>query len=272
MVRGRTVEFFNKVLLERHNDLKMAAEALLLELASDALADKKSAAEKVVNLASTLRSIIPESDVPRWLDEVLALAHNYILNRWSGAVFIKHYYKLLPVIMNHQWDLDDDKEPALDFDGVFELYRKESRLPELFDEIIALLESIKESGEIDSLNMLEALAKIVATLKSGKKGSYFSMDGAWKFMMSFANNYLWAELEKVPLLGTVFEALRKTVDEADKEMDRLHMSVQQELDRRVKQEVRMFRNTGIGVISYSRQGGLLEVSSPCSRDLIDVQA
>ncbi|WP_207849857.1 MULTISPECIES: hypothetical protein [unclassified Pseudomonas] len=271
MAVNKTIEFFNKLLSERHNDLKVSAEALILELAGDDYEQKRTLAQKTYDLAFTLSSIIPGADVPNWLREVLGCLESYISGRWTGGYFIKQYYKLLPLVLNHQWGLDDEENFALDFDGVFELYRKESRLPELFDKIIALLESIKDSGEIDSLNMMEALAKIVATLKSGKEGSYFSLDGAWKFLMSFASNYLWAELEKVPLLGTAFEALRKTVEETDREMEKLHTSVQQELDRKVKQEIRMFRNTGIGFISYSRQGGLLEVSTPSSAD-VDIQA
>jgi hypothetical protein len=267
MVANRKLVFFGRLLAERHNDLKVASESLILELAGDGKEQKKIAAQKARNAAVALSSILPDSDVPGWLKDVLACLQYYVDGTWDGGYLIKHHYKLLPLILNHQWGFDDDEDFALDFDGVFELYRKESRLPELFDEIISILESIKESGEIDSLNMMEALAKIIATLKNGKEGSYFSLNGAWKFLMSFASNYLWAELEKVPLLGTAFEALRKTVEEADKEMELLHTSVQQELDRRVKQEVKVFRESGVGFVSYSRQGGLLELGKQSSTDI-----
>jgi len=257
LINDKTVEFFSRILKERHVDVKNTSENLLVELASEKIDQKKVAARRAQDAANSLRSILPSSEAPSWLKEVITNTQHFIDGAWNSGDLAKYHYRLLPLILNHDWGVVGSGSSALDFDGVFELYKKESRLPELFDKIIALLEAIKDSGEIDSLNMIEALAKIIATLRHGKDGSYFSLNGAWKFLLSFANNYLWAELEKVPVLGTAFEALRKTVEDADKEMETLHSSIQNELDRRVKEEVKVFRNSGIGFLSYSRQGALL---------------
>jgi hypothetical protein len=227
-------------------------------MASDHPDSKKAAVKNAEEAAKALAVILPESETPHWLSLFLTYVDNYHKGRWEGVYFMKHFYKVLPQLLSHEWGLEENENFALDFDGVFELYRKESRLPELFDEIIELLNTIKNSGEIDSVNMMEALTKIIATLKCGKAGSYFSLDGAWAFLMNFANNYLWAELGKIPVLGTVFDALKKTIDDADKEMDKLHSAVQQELDRRVRQEVKLITQSTVALVTYGRQGYLLE--------------
>lgn len=258
MVDNKAVEFFGRILKERHLDLKKESELLMLELASEQLDQKKVAAKRVFDSANQLRAILPSAEAPGWLRDVIGNVQYFIEGSWRSGDLAKYHYKLLPLILNHDWGVVASEISALDFDGVFEFYRKESRLPELFDEVISLLENIKSSNEIDSLNMIEALEKVIATLRKGKDGSYFSLSGAWKFLMSFANNYLWAELEKLPLLGTAFEALRKTMEEADREMETLYSSVQNELDRRVKEEIKVFRNSEIGFLAYTRQGNLLE--------------
>ncbi|MBV4476927.1 hypothetical protein [Pseudomonas botevensis] len=267
MINDKAVEFFSRILNERHADLKKVSEELILELAGENVTEKKSAAQRVKDSAIYLRSILPSSEAPGWLKDLINYTQYFIEGSWNSGDLAKSHYRLLSSILNHDWGIVVGESSGLDFDGVFEFYRKESRLPELFDQIISLLQSIKDSGEIDSLNILEALSKIIATLRNGKEGSYFSLNGAWKFLMSFANNYLWAELEKVPLLGTAFEALRKTVEDADKEMKGLHSSIQLELDRRVKEEVKVFRNSAVGFLTYSRYGELLEDDGRSSTDI-----
>jgi hypothetical protein len=252
------VDFFNKVLSERHGELKTLAEALVVELASESAETKKASVIRAQESAKLLVKILPKNEAPDWLSSFIAYTQRYLERIWDGVSFMKHFYFILPNILSHDWGVGDGENIALDFDGIFEIYRKESRLPELFDEIIRLLESIKDSDAIDSRSMLEALEKIIATLKNGKKGSYFSLNSAWTFLMNFSNNYLWAELSKVPVLGGVFEALKKTIDEADQEMERLHVSVHGELDRKVKTEFRVLRNSEIEFVGYGRRGNLLE--------------
>ena len=144
---------------------------------------------------------------------------------------------------------------AFDFDSIFEHYKSESRLPELFDDIIRILEEIQSSGEVDSLTMMTALGKVLATLKQNKDGSYFSINSAWEFLVSFLKNYMWGELSKIPVLGTAMAALEKTIKETNEEMFKVHSSVEAEMSNVVEAEIKGLKNkSSFKFVSYDKSG------------------
>lgn len=170
---------------------------------------------------------------------------------------MRGFLPLKVALDEHVWSFEQNPEASFDFDSIFEHYKKESRLPQLFDEIVELLEEIQNSGEVDSLMMLRALGKVIATIKRSKDGSYFSMNSAWDFLLNFLNNYLLAELSKIPVLGTALEALEKTIKEADAEMCSLHKNLRNELIRVVGEDVKaLSRNASFPFLTYNESGNL----------------
>jgi len=258
MANEKAVEFFTKLLLERHGELKQASETLITEMAGDNPENKKNAARRLGDMANTLSAFLPKSHVPEWLSSLQQYVNLYTTGKFSGGDFMQRYYKLLPKLLSYEWGFADQESLALDFDGIFEFYRNESRLPELFDKIVEILGDIKDSGALDSINMANSLAKVMATVKQGKSGSYFALNGAWEFLLSFANNYLWAELAKIPVLGTALESLKKTMDETKVEIFKLHNSVQQEMEQRAKDEVVLIGEPVFPHLTYGRHGVVLE--------------
>lgn len=139
------------------------------------------------------------------------------------------------------------------FDAIFQHYKSQSRLAELFDEIIKILEEIQASGEIDSVAMMNALGKVIATLKKNKNGSYFSLNGAWSFLITFLKNYMWAELSKLPVLGTAMGALEKTIEETNEEMSKVHSEIQHEMMTTVENEVKgLQKKTSFQFIEFNK--------------------
>lgn len=110
------------------------------------------------------------------------------------------------------------------------------------------------SGDVDSISMIEALTKVILAIKKGKSGSYLALNGAWSFLVSFLNNYLWAELANTPVFGAAFAALQKTIGEAGKQMDHLHESMHEEIVRSAKSEVKLMDKPDMEYLGYSRQG------------------
>ena len=49
---------------------------------------------------------------------------------------------------NHQWAFDFSDDKPFDFDGLYERYEAESKIPELFDKLIALLEEMYNQGKL----------------------------------------------------------------------------------------------------------------------------
>lgn len=131
-------------------------------------------------------------------------------------------------------------------------------MPELFEKIISILTDIHDSGEVDSVAMLKALGKVIATIKKCKDGSYFSLNSAWEFLLSFLKNYMWEELSKLPILGSAMEALEKTIKETNEEMFKLHTQVQNEMKSTVEREIRVLANKStFDFITYNKGGHLL---------------
>ncbi len=271
MTTNESVQFFVRVVQEKYSALKTAADTLLRELAGDDPAKKKSLAENTLRVASDLRAILSRSDVPGWLNDTINFISNFTTGSWGPKDFIANFVNVKAQLDSHRWQFDNVTEAAFDFDSIFEHYKKDSRLPELFDEIIRLLEEIEASGEVDSVSMLGALGKVIATIRKCKDGSYFSLNSAWEFLLSFLNNYMWGELSKLPVLGTALEALGKTIREADEEMFKVHKAVQEEMVRTVTAEVKALSNkSDFPFVAYNRNGHLLPTQN--SRQLPDVTA
>jgi hypothetical protein len=258
MTTNESVQFFVRVVQEKHSNLVASANTLLRELAGEDSNSKLSSAKGMLAHALDLRAILARNDIPDWLNNTVSYTSNFSEGRWSAKDFLPHFVDTKRALDTHRWQFDQAAEAAFDFDSIFEHYKKESRLPELFDEIIRLLEEIEASGSVDSVSMLRALGKVIATIKKCKNGSYFSLNSAWEFLLSFLNNYMWGELSKLPVLGTALEALGKTIKEADEEMFKLHKQVQEEMVRTVTAEVKALSDkSAFPFVTYDRTGHLL---------------
>jgi len=258
MISNESVQFFVRLVDEKHSDLATSTNTLLRELAGEDPNSKIAAAEAVLSKAKDLCAILARNDIPDWLNNTISYTTNFSKGQWSSKDFLPHFVETKLALNTHRWQFDKDAVAAFDFDSIFEHYKKESRLPELFDEIIRLLEEIQASGQVDSVSILDALGKVIATIKKCKNGSYFSLNSAWGFLLSFLNNYMWGELSKLPVLGTALEALGKTIEEADEEMFKLHKQVQDEMVRTVSEEVKVLSDKSpFPFVTYNRTGYLI---------------
>lgn len=239
--------------------------------ASENALERKSSAESMLITATDLRGLLSKQDVPSWLADTINGLTMYTGGNWTGYDFLLNFISLKQAIDQHQWAFDADTESAFDFDSIFEYFKKTSRLPELFEEIVSLLEQIQSSGAVDSVTMVKALGKVIATMKRCRDGSYFSLNSAWEFLLSFLNNYMWGELAKLPVLGTALEALEKTIREANDEMFKLHVEVSQEMTKLVEAEVAALTSKStFPFITYDKNGHLL--SGPGNRNLPNATA
>jgi len=258
MAKDERMEFYVRLLREKHKDLVTASANLLVEMGRENREKKIAAAQVALNAARDLRIILSSNDVPQWLPDLINSAQTFIGGGWSSSDFLGNFIGIKRRIEQHKWVFDEGGETAFDFDSIFEHYKNESRLPELFDQIVNILENIESSGEVDSITMINALAKVIATIKRCKDGSYFSLNSAWEFLLSFLKNYMWGELSKLPVLGTAMDALRKTIEETNEEMFKLHLKVEQEMNRTVEAEVKsLSHKSSFKFLEYSKNGHVL---------------
>lgn len=255
MVREETIKFFEALLKERHNKLCESAENLFRALPTENADNKKQCAERARDNSHALIAVLPEFRVPRWLITIKTCTQRYISGELDVVSLLLNFVPAKQEMEKHVWFFDADGETAFDFDEIYERYKKESRLPELFNDIVRILEEIEKSGEVDSVTMIRALGKVIATIKRCKDGSYFSINSTWEFLSSFLKNYLWGELAKLPLLGTAVEALRKTLEETNEEMFKLYLKVDEEMRKTVEAEVTALTDrTSFKFMVYDKTG------------------
>jgi len=261
MAANESFHIFLRLIQEKHQQFASTSDTLLRSLVGENPDEKRAAANSALQAATDLRGLLAKKDVPKWLNDAINSLKNFVDGLWSTFDLLSNYIPIKSAIENHDWTFDVSDEAAFDFDSIFENFKKDSRLPELFDSIVKILEDIEASGDVDSVTMLRSLGKVIATIKRSRDGSYFSVNSAWEFLISFLKNYMWGELSKVPVLGTALEALEKTIKETNEEMFKLHQQVQDEMNKVVEGEISVLKDKSeFQFIAYDRKGHLL--SSP----------
>ncbi|MEC8966790.1 MAG: hypothetical protein VX894_15955 [Pseudomonadota bacterium] len=265
MSLNASVQFHMRFVKEKHKELVESLNDLVTHLVGEKIEQKKSKAEIALSKSNDLKASISQQDTPDWLPALTNALHHFKTGTWNQSHLINHLINNQKIIKEHVWVFDNPSQQAFDFDAIFEHYKSESRLSDLFGEIISILEQIQSSGEVDSVSMMSALGKVIATLKQNKDGSYFSINSAWSFLISFLKNYMWAELSKIPVLGTAMEALEKTIKETNEEMYKVHNSVQESMKEIVEREVKGLENkSSFAFVSYDKTGLQLQLSAPRS--------
>lgn len=255
MSQNESLNFFLRLVREKHTTLKQQADFLLKEMAGENLDGKKAQAAGVRDRASDLRSVLSAKDVPGWLDHAITTLSQFSTGGIHPADFLTNMLAWKPELDRQNWAFDTADSSAVDFDAIYERYRNESRLPELFDSVVRVLEEIQASGEVDSVAMMNALSKVIATIKKCKNGSYFALNSAWDFVWTFVKNYLWNELCAIPGLGTAATALRSAMESINEEMFSLHSNIDSEIKNTVGAEIKKLEGkSSAPFLSYDKNG------------------
>lgn len=151
-----------------HNEVNNCINAYL----SPNNADRRNASEKALAAAERLSNTLAPQDRPAWLADLI-MRLQIARNQHDGVQSIEPLQEIAtrfyPQMKTHIWAFNEPEMPSsVDFDNLFENCRNECRIPELFDQIIAILNEIAQSGHVDSIKMLDELKKVIATLEKRK--------------------------------------------------------------------------------------------------------
>lgn len=263
MSQNESLNFFLRLVREKHAAMKQQADTLFKEMARDNLDSKKAQASSTKERATDLRGLLSSKDVPGWLDHSITTLVQFSNGTLPPEDFLTNMVAWKPELDRHTWIFETVDDIAVDFDAIYERYRNQSRLPELFDAAIQILEEIQASGEVDSVAMLNALKKVIATIKKAKNGSYFSVHSAWNFLWTFVENYLWNELSAIPGLGTAAAALRTAIESINDEMVSLHSKIDGEMRVTVEAEIKKLEGkTSTPFLAYNKNGYSLPAPGP----------
>ena len=232
-----SVEAFLRFVNERFNDFKNRLAELMQVLCMNDSAEKARRAKLAFEAAKSLETALASQDHPAWLSPLTAALQSYQPDHPSLAQqLMQAIGNNCAAATNHQWAFDFSDESPFDFDGLYERFEAESRVPELFDKLVGLLNEIVQSGQIDSIRVLHTLETIIATLKKNRNGSYFGVLGTWNFAGTWLKNIAWGTFLEIPILRVLVKALRETLEELDKEMGKVQMGMQTELHNQLNAE------------------------------------
>ena len=246
---NNSVDVFLRTLNERFNAFKADFESLLKALASNDTNEKNAAAQRTLTSADDVQRSLSENDQPGWLHPIILSLKQHSA-RLDNA---NHCYELARVVAklyarihNHKWSFAKEDVTGFDFDALYEQCREKSRVPALFDQLIEGLEAIVSSNEVDSRRVIQALDRLIQSLKRSRRGSYFATMATWDFVVGVLHNWLWGELCKVPAIGGLLTAVRETLDETDSEMETLHNEMQTQVQNQIATEITL--------LAYSHRG------------------
>lgn len=141
-------------------------------------------------------------------------------------------------IENQKWDFPDTHaNDAINFSAIYQEYYSNSRVPELFKELVAHLRSVVESDKIDSVKAVAMLEKLIATIRKNATSDYFSTRGTWDFTQAFFKNIGFELIESIPGLKHVSKALRKTMSDLDLEFSEVVEHIQTKLHETVNADL-----------------------------------
>ena len=167
MANSEATEIFIKALNKHHNNLVESLSNLIRALAAPDKDNKILIANNAFNSLKYLNDIIDGSHKPDWTDPLSLHLDRFIHNPNGNNSFAASQLNMalmnfFPYVKEHNWNnYLEDKNTILDIDEIYKKYRDASKLPTLFDKIIAILEELGSSNDIDSKAMVKALENMV---------------------------------------------------------------------------------------------------------------
>jgi hypothetical protein len=200
--------------------------------------------------AAQIWSLLAEADRPSWLQSIMALL-GHTRQSCSFPQLIDSLMPLREIALGHHWVVATVPDDAMDFDEVFERHKRDSKLGDLFDEVVTVLIKIAETQEVDSRAMVAVLRRLIATIQRSRNGSFSSMSTCLQFLMGVLENFVLEELRKIPILGSLVIALEKAVTDLQVEVSSVGTKALQELETRAK--------TVVPEVLYNRVGSELPI-------------
>lgn len=241
MNHSDSISYFVRKLREKQDIYKSRLSSLVSQLSDNSQEEKEKSVKLALEAANDLKSTLTANDVPDWLQNAISAFVNFLNESKVTGANNRLLIKLIPLFnnsINHRWMPQHFQEKiGINFDELYQKCKSESRIDELFDNIIDLIIKIIESDDLDSIKIKNSLEGLLATLKNHQNKSYFNLVGSFDFLVSLFKNAIWEVLESIPALGPLVKALRKTIEDTDSEMLLLHTKMKDEMQSRFNTEV-----------------------------------
>lgn len=225
MTQDDSFTLFLRVLKMKHQEIKNSISNLYSVLLGNDANAKKQANTKLHKSCNDLITLLHSKDRPGWLVALQQKTQWYMQHHSSknaNETLMNALIENRESAMKHSWTfISTSTLVDFNFDKIYEHFRNESNLPNLFNELISTIEKIIESNEIDSIHAVSSLRSLLDLLKYNKSGSYLGTSATLEFAKRFTKNLFWLQLEKVPVIKDLKSTFEKTLDDMHLEMDQI---------------------------------------------------
>jgi|GEM_PF-5716801 len=239
----QTHEKVARTITDKHSKLKNNVANLVVTFVNKNDQAKKVEAERCLSSSQTLLDLLAQPDKPAWLKNLNGALERYTNNAIKPEALMRTIIEVNKQLEAYQFTHEDNTTSGIDFEETFQQYFDESRLPDLFDEIINLLGQIRDSGEIDSKSMLAALEELVASLKAGKSGSWLSIYGSREFLGEFIRTYAYELAIDTPLFGKVYKSFVEVSRKFNNEFETLNDKTQKQYSGQISKSLARPKHT-----------------------------
>lgn len=229
-----TTDHIEKLVAERHVEVKQALEALLVSIASNNEAAVKQANKALFDALEKLGHVIAREHWPDWLSRLRQQTSNYHANHNNGKAtwlahlkcVMQHYHE----IQNHVWfSTPADDAPVFDVDRLIAAAKDEFKIDELFERVILTLKRLSELEELDSVKATRDLEEIIAILKKARTGSFAIQVFSWDFTKRYVPKLIGNYLRRSDITGPAIEAFEQTAEEMSLGLDGARLKISNDL-------------------------------------------
>jgi hypothetical protein len=190
--------------------------------------------------------------VPSWAIQIYNSTHQFMSNS-QDFKNRKQISDLLMTIKNevamHDWSLGG-YDSNLNFEQIYTRYKAESKLSELFTELIRLIEKIISENVIGQDQLEKNFKFLLSIVRSNTNKSYFGDMSVISFVMYFIKEFLLNLASNIPGLKEGLTALIDTAKKLKTEMDETKQKTDQEIERVAKVK---------SLVLYSDDGSLKQI-------------
>jgi hypothetical protein len=235
MMASTSTEQFYRSLRERHNLLKQKLDNFFSNISGENEGKKAETVKQLQEAVNSLMAILSTQDHPGWLTALNSHLVNHRPDRGpkSYSDLLKNIVRIYLQIENQTWEYLENSDSAINFDAIFSEFATATQFQGLYDDVIALLTAMIESGRIDSLEAIAKLEALLATLKANREGPIVHKIASWKIARKYLKNLAVSIAKEFPVVKNLVEAYETTAEELDKASDQIYLNAEE----RVKQKL-----------------------------------
>lgn len=243
---------FQESVMQRSNEAKVRLDELFRQFLTTDESTRIERTKDLFESCEALRLMLASQFHPSWLKPLHTACKNYIHNP-SGHdnaladVITRHFTSVVPIV------LDEEKAETeqYDLDAIYQRVRDEKQLPQLFDKLVAIIRKIIDSGEIDSIAILDSLRELLDLLKSNRAESFASMSQSFSFTDVWCRKFLLKLLNRIPLVGEAVESLVETLEETKNAFEESSVEVERLMTRAILERFPILKKPADAIVSDS---------------------